>query len=360
MDDIGALASFEAANIEVFIHKQLKDSKSSPEYIADELLKKWDAFKLPIESKKIVAKFCLLNGFLPSLLRILKLDLRSGAPLPWAMVLELFYQDGEYTKDALSKNLADALLTGAARDGQLHDLTVIALSHDEKDPRWKNILDSELKDRLAAKKEEREKLFKEVQIFKAERMDAEVALILNRILTIFPEDIEAKEYLEKLTDQELEVKIHNLKEHYQIKIPFNTEEPEAEWPNLEKAIKRIQKNLNIEETYLLSVALFQMNLYTPALEVLHFAKAQWKIREKLWEVDLLLSNKRYAEALSTSQIILNQNRSLSEIVKATLYYSARAFQGLGDQEQAISILRGIMELDPHFRDTSILLKEWIP
>src|ERR1700679_3218187 len=104
MDDIGP-PSFEAADIEVFINRQLKNAQASPEYIADELLKKWDGSKPPVESKKIVARFCLLNGFFPSLLRILKLDLRAGAPLPWAMVLELFYQEGGYTKDSLSKVL---------------------------------------------------------------------------------------------------------------------------------------------------------------------------------------------------------------------------------------------------------------
>lgn len=357
MDDIGP-APFEAANIEIFIHKQLKKAQASPEYIADELLKKWDTSKLPIESKKIVARFCLLNGFFPSLLRILKLDLRSGSPLPWAMVLELFYQEGEHTKENLSKNLADALLTGATRDGQLLDLAAAALSHKEIDPRWNNILASELKDRLVAVKEEREKLFKEAQIFKSERMEAEVIQILNRILTVFPEDAEAQKLLEKLRDQELEVKIHNLKEHYQIKSPFDATEAEEEWPNIEKAIKKIRKKLSVEETYLLSVALFQMNLFSPALETLRFVKDKWKIREKLWEIDLLLSTKSYAEALSAAQIILNQNRSLSEVVKTSLYYSARAFYGLGDSEQAVSILTGIMQLDPHFRDTSILLIEW--
>src|ERR1700677_2637320 len=107
MDDIGP-PSFEAADIEVFINRQLKNAQASPEYIADELLKKWDASKLPIESKKIVARFCLLNGFFPCLLRILKLDLRAGTALPWAMVLELFYQEGELTKEKHPKPLADA------------------------------------------------------------------------------------------------------------------------------------------------------------------------------------------------------------------------------------------------------------
>ncbi len=358
MDDTGALASFEAAHIEVFINKQLKNSQSSPEYIADELLKKWDASNLPIESKKIVARFCLLNGFFPSLLRILKLDLRAGSPLPWDMVLELFYQEGEHTKEKLSKDLADALLTGATRDHQLHALTATALTHEEVDPRWKNILDSELKDRLTGIKEDREKLFKEVQIFKSERMDAEVIQILNRILTLFPEDLEAQELLEKLGDQELEVKIQNLKNQYQLKSPFNATESEAEWPDIEKAIKKILKNLSVEETYLLSIALFQMNLYSAALNTLRFVKDQWKIREKLWEIDLLLSVKSYAEALAASQIILNQNRLLSEVVKTALYYSARALYGLGDQEQALSILKGIVERDPHFRDASILIAEW--
>lgn len=356
MDDIGP-APFEALRIEVFIHQQLKDAQL-PEYIADELLKRWDASQLLFEAKHVVARFCLLNGFFPSLLRILKLDLRSGKPLPWAMVLELFYMNGESTKTNLQKPLADAILTGATRDRQLHPLAAEALSRGENDSRWKNILDAELKDRLTEVKLEREKLFKEAQIFKSERMDAEVERVLNHILTLFPGDHEAQELLEKLGDQELDLRIDKLKQHYKIDSPFHFHEEEVKWPELDKFIKKIGPGLSVEEAYLLSIALFQMEVYSKALEVLRLAKDKWKIREKLWEVELLLVTDAHAEALSAAQILLNQNRSLSEIVKATLYFSAKAYHGLGDSEQALSILKGIQEHDPYFRDTTILIVEW--
>src|SRR4051812_19164777 len=103
MDDIGP-APFEAARIEIWINKQLKKA-GGLEYIADELLKKWDASELLVDGKSVVARFCLLNGFHRSLLRILKLDLRSGSPLPWPVALELIYKA---QKISLAKDLADA------------------------------------------------------------------------------------------------------------------------------------------------------------------------------------------------------------------------------------------------------------
>ncbi len=347
----------EVANTEVYIHEQLNRGRA-PQSIIDDLLKKWDSGKLSISSKNVVARFCLATGFFSSLIRILKLDLRSGPPLPWARILELFSREKEYKKNGFPKSLTDAILSGAAHDHQLQSLAASALFLKDRDPRWDKILDSELKEHLLKAQDEKKKLFKEVRIFISERMDSEVISVLNKILDIFPADPEAKALLEKLEEQQLEVKIANLKNQYKFISPSEEVDSNPHWPNLDKAIKKNRKKLNVEEIYLLSIALFQMNLLALALETLRFAKAKWKIRERLWEVELLLSNKAYAEALSAAQIILNQHKSLGEVVKTALYYSAKALYGLGDREQGLSILRGISVSDPYFRDTSILLIEW--
>jgi hypothetical protein len=356
MDDIG-LAPFEAARIEVWIYKQLKEALS-PEYIADELLKKWDAFQLLTEGKAVVARFCLLNNFSPSLFRVLKTDLRSGAPLPWPLVLELIYLGSAGGSPVISKEFADAILTGATRDKQLHGLASVALSHGEKDSRWKNILETEIKERLAVVKEERQRLFQEIQIFKTERMDAEVAQALTRILTLFPDDQEAKNLYEKLGEKEFEDKLDKLRTVYSKEHRFRQEEKLPQWPELEAAISKIQSTLDFEQTYLLSISLFQMDFFAKALDVLRTFKSKWNKREKLWEIEILLAQKSFAEALSCAQIALNDNKSDPLVVKASLYYSAKAYYGLGDSEQATSIIQGIIEHDPHFRDAAILLVEW--
>jgi len=192
----------------------------------------------------------------------------------------------------------------------------------------------------------------------SERMTTEVLQVLNHILTLFPGDHEAMEISEKLGEQELDQRIDKLKQQYTMGSPLDLQEKEAQWPELEKALKKARKELSVEETYLLSIALFQMGMNSKALEVLRFVRDQWRTREKLWEVELLLAVQSFAEALSAAQILLNQNRSVSEIVKSTLYYTAKAYHGLGDTEQAVSILRGIQKHDPHFRDAAILVVEW--
>ena len=353
MDDIGP-APFEAARIEIWIYNRLKEALS-PEYIADELLKKWDSFQLLPDGKAVVARFCLLNNFAPSLFRVLKTDLRSGTPLPWPQVLELVYKG---SASELGKDFADALLTGATRDNQLLGVASVALLHGEKDSRWKNIVDTELKERTTAVKDERQRLFQEIQIFRTERMDAEVAQALTRILTLFPDDQEAKNLYEKLGEKEFEVKLDKLRTAYSREPRFRQEEELPNWPELEAAISKIQSTLDFEQTYLLSISLFQMDFFNKALEVLRIFKSKWKKREKLWEIEILLALKSFAEALSCSQIILNENKSDPMIVKTSLYFTAKAYYGLGDREQAESILEGIVEHDPHFRDAAILLVEW--
>jgi hypothetical protein len=270
MEDIGP-APFEAARIEIWIYKQLKEALS-PEYIADELLKKWDASQLLTDGKATVARFCLLNNFSPSLFRVLKTDLRSGAPLPWPLVLELVYQGSDST---ISKEFTDAIMTGATRDKQLHGLSAVALTHGENDNRWKNILESEIKERTALISEERQRLFQEIQIYKTERMDAEVAVALARILTLFPDDQEAKKIYEKLQEREFDDKLDKLRTAYTKESRFRRTEEPPQWPELESAISKIQNTLDFEQSYLLSIALFQMEFFAKALEVLRIFKEKW-------------------------------------------------------------------------------------
>jgi hypothetical protein len=201
MDDIGPVPT-DAIDIELWIGQQLKASQS-PEYIADELLKKWERFPVPLESKNTISRYCLINRFIPSLIRILKTDLHLGVPMPWSFVLEIFSVKNKFP---LTKELADALLAGATRDHNLHALSATAQLLGEPDARWKKIFDSEVLEKISLVKEEREKLLKDLHVFKAERMDAELAQALTRILTLFPDDQEAQSLFEKIREQELEKK----------------------------------------------------------------------------------------------------------------------------------------------------------
>jgi hypothetical protein len=352
MDDIGP-APYEAAQIEVWINRQLRKAQS-PEAIADELIKKWESHLFSVSIKSIVARFCLLNNFSPSLIRLLKTDLRLGQPLPWHYVFEILNNS---SGDEIAKELVDALLAGATRDKQLLELSASALGHGAKDPRWMKILESELKEKNLRVQEEKDKLYKELRIYLSERMDAEVAQALTRILTLFPNDSEAQKLSEKLGDKELEAKIVKLKDSYDAPAPHYREAPDH-WPELDSKLPEIQKGLSLEQTYLLSIALFQMNLIDLALASLREKQDQWTTREKLFEIELLISLGAYAEALGSAQIILGGHPSESDTVKGALYYMSLAYHGLGDTEQAITILQGILAHDPHYRDASILLVEW--
>jgi hypothetical protein len=367
MEDIGA-GPFGSSRIELWIQHQLVNSRR-PEYIADELIKAWESHELFFDAKEVVTHFCLVNGFIPSLIRIIKLDLRSGFQLPWALLFILF-KSGEKAKSTtvLPRDLTDAFLAGASRDNQLHALSASALQCHDTDPRWENIFQNELKDRLNEIKSEREKIFKELLIFRSEGMNDEVKNTIDKILTIFPDDAQALSLQKSLGDREFEGLLEKLRQKYEKKAAFEVEDFEnpladsalVNFPLTDfiEALDKVNPNLDLNQSYYLSIGLVEMGLSKLALETLKQSEKTWTTREKLWAIEIRLKIGEFAEALSCAQIILNQNRENDEIVKACLYFSAKAYFGLEDPEQAIAIVKGIITHAPLYRDCTTLLNQW--
>ena len=76
------------------------------------------------------------------------------------------------------------------------------------------------------------------------------------------------------------------------------------------------------------------------------------------ELEIVLADKLFAEALSLAQQIMQDHPEDAGVINESLYLSAKAYYGLDDTEQAISILRGLMAHDSGYRDISVLIADW--
>src|SRR5258708_1592228 len=85
MEDFGS-QPIEPKSVEIWIHRQTSN-KLQPAYIADELLKFWDRGLLTEPAKMNVCRYCFNNGFYPSIVRVLKQDLRENRNFPLPAVL---------------------------------------------------------------------------------------------------------------------------------------------------------------------------------------------------------------------------------------------------------------------------------
>jgi len=351
MDDI-EVPPYDSTAIEILIFEGLKEN-TPPNILADEILKLWDHGRLLTPAKISAGKFCFLQGYFKSLAEMLRKDLRAGAGLPWPMVFQMIFQ----LKKKVPKEIVDACLAGAARDDQLHLLAAQAAKLGHSDGRWNKILASEMNDRFAAAKEKRETLLEDIKIFKGERMDEEVRVALARLVSLFPEDPQALAMAREFGEVEMDKALAKLR-YKRVATQRSPLRDMDHLPELFKELKKLEGTLNVDEAYHLSIGLHEMGLSGDALEILRWQKEKWKVREEIWELELLNAQRCFAEALSLAQILVRKNENDPDVMREGLYHAAKAYHGLEDHDQATGILRGLVKLDPGYRDAAVLLAEW--
>lgn len=261
--------------VELFIFENIQNGNAA-DYIADELLKLWSKNKLKVNAKRAVGRFCISNGFVKSLISVLKHDLKEKQKTFWPF----FY----YFNSSDDKQINDAFLTAAANDDQLNELALFAKTKS-KDPRWEKILNKK-------------------------------------------------------------TSFSNLKEKMSL------------WPQLKEKLESIKPSLSAQDCTELSVALSEMGLSDLALQVLNYQKTNWTIKEEFLEIRYLLDSLNFITALEKSQSMTKKCVTNSSNLKMTLYYTAHAYYGLNDKEQAVAVLKGIKAHDPNFYNVSELIRIW--
>jgi hypothetical protein len=353
MEDMG-IPPFESNVVELWVSRQLAH-EVQPSQIADELVRQWEKSSLTLSAQYSVTRFCLLNGFYAPIIRMLRKFLSSGALLPWASIVEIIMIEHKN----IPKELVDALFVGATRDKQLHMTAAQALHNGESDPRWHKIFESELKDLKIQAQKKRDALLEEALIYKREGMHGESRDALAKLLLLFPEDFEARQLAEQSQERSLDETLANIRrQHDRRSKPRTLREDTSDWPELSVRLAKVKKRLSLQSAYELSIGLHQMSLHTDALDILRTHKKKWSDRERSFEMELLLAQGSFAEALENAQGILKEEVSDAELLFTALYISAKAFRGLEDLEQATSILKGLLKHRPDYRDAALLLREW--
>lgn len=133
----------DAKEVEVFIF-QCAQNGADPSFIADELLKLWDKDKLSLSAKLATGSFCIANGYILSLIKALREDLKENRNTYWPLHYYFVQND--------SKQINDAFLIAASQSEQLISLSLFAHSRSQ-DSRWNKIL-----------REERAKKYSQYQI----------------------------------------------------------------------------------------------------------------------------------------------------------------------------------------------------
>jgi tetratricopeptide (TPR) repeat protein len=342
----------DSKGVELWIHAQITNRMQAT-FIADELLKIWEQNLLTYEGKQSVGRFCQTNGFFTPLIRALKNDLRTGAALPWSLLIELLKSQNV----KIGRKIVDACLSGATRDKQLLDVSATAVLFNCEDPRWTKIYLAEYADRQTKLKNTREDMFQEIKILQQEGMHDDLKESVSRVLSIFPDDVEAKKLQKSIHENELLKNLDIIRKGKRDRPKHRPIEPQTEWPELKNQLLSSAHAFDLDTVYNLAIGLQEMGMIKLAREILALKTNLWEVKENLLAIELMISDHCYAEALLETQTLMKK-KSSSEIIPTTLYFLAKSYKGLEDDNQAVSILKALVEHHPEFRDARVLLKEW--
>ncbi len=288
-----------------------------------------------------------------ALIELLKLQRR----LPWELVPEILSKGPQ----SLPKDLIQAMLKGAKRQGQLSELaTTSAL--DSREPQLVELRKQGQIERQRAYEERltqlKEKLFflRDQQLLKEERK------LLTELLNLAPLDPEllqaqgdfaerwAREVIARGPSSETSDKEDLVK-----RLHLLPEEKQAAEFLSEQVFLLAKKNPH--QAYDLALLLWFVGLPTDAMKVLE-EFCEPSVAVDWLKVEALLESHHYLDCLELLRELESRYGEDPETNFASSYAKAKALWGLKQGFQAIETIRSITRIRPNYRAAQSLLKAW--
>ncbi|MCB0384351.1 MAG: hypothetical protein KDD43_03085 [Bdellovibrionales bacterium] len=335
---------------------QLLKRWSNPEKVAEIVSGKLAEPDLRTEEELSLFNFLIHSGRFRSMIKPLQTRLKTGKPIPWGPLVEMFARN----KIRPSKDVLDALFTGALEQGKLENL-IQSHGWDDYDGRFKPLRE-ELQERLLDDLDRKKEVLKEKLGFLSNhRMIEEEEKVLALLLRMFPEDSEIQahhlEFQERwarnvlASQRQGNIDIESLLKGA-IKWTKKEEELLALW--LEEATKISQNNPQL--AYSLCLFFYFIEAYPQAFTILQMAP---NTPQRDWlTLELLIECRRFVECLAAVDQVEVAYSDDPETTFSAAYIRARALHGLGQDSQALEILQGIVNVRPNYRSAKTLIHEW--
>lgn len=290
------------------------------------------------------------------LLSSLSTFLKNKWPIHWGILIEITHRQNL----KLEEEIIQSVLKGA-RKQNLVELLVLTRSWDTQVPEvssFRRMVIEQLEDKARSLKDT---LWEKLGFLRTQRMVEEEGKLLQRMQRMYPEDQKIRTELEEFQDRwarhllsaRTEKKFQRWSEHTVTALNAD----EKIWIDSLMEGMKIYINKNPESAYNFSVGLHLMGLYEEAHAILTFAPESF---EKDWlRAELLLKARHFVEVLSLSHELESKYFADPETSFATHYLRALALKGLGQNSQAIELLKSLMSIRPSYRSAHSLLSAWL-
>jgi tetratricopeptide (TPR) repeat protein len=332
--------------------QQLMVTVGKAEVVINDLVNRFDQFTQP-EEIFTICQFFINSGQIQKFISVCLRQVEKNDYIPWTLVMEV----AGLNKLSLNNEIVIELLRAYQKtDPKFDTLLSFQLDHwSEEFVKVREAANISWENRHIEKKKD---LKDQLQFLKAQRIDEEEAKVLEKFENMFPDDTDIKRQRQDLVERKARDVLSKSSGRDVVDEPveqkLGVDEQKFKKLLTEACFEKISKNPN--HAYDLSLLLYFMGFYDTSLEMIRLSPpttaADW------FRLELLLMARRYVEALTeTSQLELKYAQ-FPEATIAALYSRARAMWGLHRSDEAIELLKRLIDIRPNYLSANSLLQEW--
>lgn len=194
-------------------------------------------------------------------------------------------------------------------------------------------------------------------LFQSQQLTEPAKKLIRRLEKTYPKDEEIK----KLSHAYNEIDAQAVFDKYKFKDRSIIKKPKND-PDVEQVKNNLEKNLiqdfeKYKENYQdLVILCLQIESHETALALIRPFQSELK---SVWLfIEVLIKNNRYLEVLNILPIVEKALAHEAETFFATTYCRAICYWGLGEKNNALEALEGLISSHPNYRASEILLEEW--
>ncbi len=342
-----------SADLELEIRNLLLGKTSAREILDSLIIRLYDN-QVSTESRREILAFAWNAGLYQQALEYFPELLRKRAVIPWAWFAELMAK----AKMPATAEFCESLLKGARRQEQAADLT-LSRSWDHKIPllnEWR--VDAE-KTRNENLKLQRQLLFDKLAFYRNEQLAEEERRLLQLLKKMFPADPELHQHESEFVERWAR---HVIASHASDSDAWDRD-TELQWgPEVLLAVAPMIDELKViverrpDLAYEVAVALLTMDLEAQAEGFIPRENAE---SASDWlKAEILLRSRRFVDCLDHITQLETRYGGDPETAFSITYIRAQAFFALGQTGRAIELLQTLVNIRPHYRSASSLLKQW--
>lgn len=333
-------------------------ANSSASSCLENFLPFWRARGLSSSDVHIISHFLYNNGAYTELLNFSIENLQRDEPLSWYYLSK--------TLILLEPNLQAVLyetLRNYLTDSRKLDEFISSELFDVLFPEEKELKLHQIQQKIQIKERHRQTLLDQIRVFNQSRNYTIEKQTIQKFIKFFPNDRLGQELLQRFETEELQRFFQRYKNEQQSAPSshveaFTEEEKSILHAYFEQIQLTIHSNRWSRTENASSYIYFFLFLedYVHALQLLPFMPNS--VSRDWLQLDLLVLNRKFAEALSYIKELEAHFQNEPEFYTAKVYYLAQCFWGLGDRRKAIELMENLIQIKPDYRIASSLLKDW--